>query len=421
MKKVLIIEDSATVTKILRHLLKQHPLIQPLFAASFAESKAHWEREGEDIFMAIVDLHLPDAPDGETVDYFLSQKLPVVVLTADYQDQKREALLKKGIVDYVIKESRYSYNYVINLIYRLDKNQDIKVLIVDDDTTSRNIVRSMLQLHLYQVLEASDGNEALDCLKQNPEIKLLITDYHMPGMDGVELVRTLRQNVDKSDLIIIGLSAHGENGLSAKFIKNGANDFLQKPFLHEELHCRVMHNIEELEMIERIREAAYHDFLTNLHNRRYFFEKGEILHQVALANGTELAVAMIDIDNFKQINEHHSHKGGDTVLCFVAEELQQTFSRFPVARIGGEEFSVLMPGLTNIQACKLLDGFRTVLSTMAVDLDTDSDESLHISISVGVSNIKLGSLDEQLQCAEQLLYRAKDAGLNMVIGDEGDD
>lgn len=420
MKKVLIIEDSSTVTKILKHLLKQHPRIQPLFAASFAESKAHWEQEGEDIFLAIVDLHLPDAPDGETVDYFLAKKLPVIVLTADYQDQRREALLKKGIVDYVIKENRFSYNYAINLIYRLEKNQDIKVLVVDDDRTARNFLRSLLELHLYQVLEAGDGNEALDCLKQNPEIKLLITDYHMPGMDGVELVRALRQNVDKSDLIIIGLSAHGESGLSAKFIKNGANDFLQKPFLHEELHCRVMHNIEELEMIERIRQAAYHDFLTNLHNRRYFFEKGEILHQVAVANDTELAIAMIDIDNFKLINDHHGHKGGDSVLRFVAEELQQTFSRFVVARIGGEEFSVLMPGLNNQQACKLLDGFRTLLSTMAVELGTDSDESLHVSISIGVSNTKLSSLDDQLQSAEQLLYRAKAAGLNMVIGDEAD-
>ncbi len=303
MKKILIVEDSTTVTKILKHLIKQRTDIDAFFAASYAESETLYREHQDDIFAAVVDLHLPDAPDGETVDFFLSKGLPVIVLTTNYQEEKREALLQKGIVDYIIKESRYSYNFALNLINRLDKNQNIKVLVAEDSSPTRKFIKQLLQKHLYQVLEAENGLQALDVLKENTDIKLLIADYNMPEMDGFELVRSIRHNIDKSDLVIIGLSADGEDALSAKFIKNGANDFLQKPFRHEELYCRVMHNIEELELIEEIRNIANRDYLTGLYNRRYFNEKGELLHSHAVSSQNPLAVAMLDIDHFSSCHK----------------------------------------------------------------------------------------------------------------------
>ena len=129
MKKILIVEDSSTITKILKHLIKQQPNITALFAASLAQGRALYEQHQAEIFAGIIDLNLPDAPNGEMVDYLLHKNLPVIVLTANYQEEKRLELLEKGIVDYVIKESRYSYNYALNLIPRLEKNQTIKILI----------------------------------------------------------------------------------------------------------------------------------------------------------------------------------------------------------------------------------------------------------------------------------------------------
>lgn len=421
MKKILIVEDSSTITKILKHLLKQHPNITALFAASLAQGQALYEQHKAELFAGIIDLNLPDAPNGEMVDYLLHKDLPVIVLTANYQEEKRLELLEKGIVDYVIKESRYSYNYALNLIPRLEKNQSIKILIAEDSRPTRAFVKALLEKHLYQVLEAGNGLEALDVLEDNPDIKLLITDYHMPEMDGVELVRAIRQNIDKSDLVIIGLSGEGKGALSAKFIKNGANDFLQKPFFHEELYCRVMHNIEELELIEKIRDTANHDYLTNLHNRRYYFENGEILHANAVKNNTPLAVAMLDIDHFKEFNDNFGHEIGDKVLVFLAEELKVAFSRFVVARLGGEEFSVIIPGLNNEQAFTLLDKFRSNTASMTIDIGAEDGELLDVSISIGITNKKLESLDQQLYHAGQLLYRAKEAGRNMVVGDEDEE
>lgn len=415
MKKILIIEDSTTVTKILKHLIKNHTDISPIFAGTFAQSQELYEQHKADLFAAIIDLNLPDAPNGETVDFFLSKQIPSIVLTANYQDEKREELLNKGIVDYIIKESRYSYNYALKLIHRLDKNQYIKVLVTEDSKPTRTFIKALLEKHLYQVVEASNGIEALEELKKNPDIKLLITDHNMPEMDGFELVRTIRQNVDKSNLVIIGLSGEGKGALSAKFIKNGANDFLQKPFYHEELYCRVMHNIEELELIEKIKYEANHDFLTHLHNRRYFFNHGTQLHHTANKNNSPLAVAMISIDYFKKLNDMYGHTAGDEILTFFAKELEHAFSRFLIARSDGEKFYLMMPGLNNEQAYTLLDKFRDLLANMSIDID---DDDTTISFSAGITNHIHDNLDHQLTEAEQLLSRAKEAGGNMVVCDE---
>lgn len=156
MKKILIVEDSSTVTKILRHLVNQQDGVEALFAGSLAESETIYQAHKDDIFAAIVDLNLPDAPNGESVDHFLSKKIPVIVLTANYKEETRTALLDKGIVDYIIKESRYSYNYVFKLIERLDRNQHIKILIAEDSRPTRAFVKALLQKHLYQVLEATN-------------------------------------------------------------------------------------------------------------------------------------------------------------------------------------------------------------------------------------------------------------------------
>ena len=415
MKKILIIEDSSTVVKILRHLVQQQPGIEAFYAVSRAEGEALYTAHAEELFAAVVDLNLPDAPDGEMIDFLLDRGLPVIVLTAQCQDDRREKLLSKGVVDYVLKEGRYSYQRAINLLIRLEKNQSVKILVAEDSKPARQFVKNMLRRHLFQVIEAENGIDALDKLAQDPGIAMLITDYHMPEMDGFELIKTIRRNPDQVDLIIIGLSGESGGAVSAKFIKNGANDFLNKPFYHEEFYCRVTHCLEERELLQQIRDIAHKDDLTGLSNRRFFFERGRQLHQQALANKTPMAVAVIDIDHFKTINDNYGHMAGDSVLAHTAQELMEAFPRFIVARTGGEEFAVIMPGLSNAQAYLYVDKFRAMFAAQAVEI---GDESLQVTLSIGVSN-RLGSdLDNQIQICEALLCRAKEAGRNFVTPDD---
>ena len=281
MEKVLIVEDSQIVAKVLKHIARQELDFDILLATTFAEAKQYCEQNKGNIFGAIVDLNLPDAPDGEVVDYTLEQKIPTIVLTGSFDEKRRETLLSKGIVDYVTKEGRYSYQYAVRSIHRLYTNQNIKVLVVEDSTTMRKYIVNLLSRHKFQILQAVDGIDAIKVFLENPDIKLLITDYNMPNMDGFELVKNLRCKYEKFDLVIIGLSAEGETNLSAKLIKTGANDFLTKPFNPEEFYCRVNHNVESLHLIHQIKDAANRDYLTDIYSRCYFFAKSEQPYETA--------------------------------------------------------------------------------------------------------------------------------------------
>lgn len=419
MKKVLIVEDSSMVMRVIKHVVKQTSLFQPLYAETLAEAKAVIAEHGNDIFAAMVDLSLPDAPNGEIVDYTLSLKIPTIVLTGSFDSARRESLLAKGIVDYVTKEGRFSYLYACNLVHRLIKNEGVQVLVVDDSLTSRKIIVGMMKLHRYQVLEAKDGVEAIKVLLDNPSIKMLITDYNMPRMDGFELVQNLRVKYVKSELVIVGISSEGDGHLTARFIKAGANDFIKKPFNHEEFFCRITHNVEQVEMIEQIRDAARRDYYTGVYNRYYFFEKGLQDWLAAQEKNTPAALAVIDLDNFKYVNETFGNEAGDAVMQQVAQRLDHTLDRFLVARADGQEFYVLLVGLNNEKACALIERMGQLISSEPAVWD---GHKIAVRFSAGVASRveKTGEdgFDELVNNAYQCLHRAKDAGGDMIIGDE---
>ncbi|MFT6221491.1 MAG: diguanylate cyclase (GGDEF)-like protein [Candidatus Endobugula sp.] len=416
--QLLIVEDSAIVAKILLHIVKQELDFNILLAKTFAEAKQLCEQHRGTIFAALVDLNLPDAPDGEVVDFTLEQKLPTVVLTGSIDSARREKLLSKGIVDYVTKEGKYSYQYAVKAVQRLVKNQSIKVMVVEDSTTMRNHIVNLLSRHQFEIYEAVDGVDAIKVIIQHPDIQLLITDYNMPNMDGFELVKNLRCKYEKFDLVIIGLSAEGDNGLSAKLIKTGANDFLRKPFNPEEFYCRINHNIESLDLIAQIRDSANRDYVTGLYSRRYFFEQSEALRATAEANGTPLALAVISLDNFKDINDHYGPEIGDGILKQFALRVEKTLSRFLLARSSGKEFYCLMNGLSNEKAITFLDQVRKIIAS---DIFSAGENSVSITFSAGVSN-ELGTrTSDHLSVAETCVQRAKQAGKDIVMGDDAEE
>ena len=120
--------------------------------------------------------------------------------------------------------------------------------------------------------EPEDRDEALRLLQEQPDIDLFLVDHSMPGISGFELVKLLRQQMRRSELIILGLSADAKGSLSALFIKHGADDFLRKPFCPEELNCRVMSTLERRDLLRALKQAAQFDSLTGLHNRRSFYD-----------------------------------------------------------------------------------------------------------------------------------------------------
>ena len=417
MPKFLIVEDSSVILKILKHIARQELPFEVIYAMNMAEALELYETHRHELVAGLIDLALPDAPDGQLVDYLLEQGLPVVVLTGTSDEQTRQSLLQKGVADYVIKETRFSYQYAIQMLHRLDKNRQVDVLVVEDSRTYRNYLVGLLGLHRYRVHQAEDGVQALQILHQNPGIQLVISDYHMPNMDGFELVQAIRHQFEKRNIAVIGLSGQEDASLSVKFIKNGANDFLTKPFQQEEFFCRVTNNIESLENMEKLHHQATRDYLTGLYNRRYFTEEAEQQLHKCQREGTPVSLVVLDIDFFKSINDEYGHLAGDQVLQQMAQYFDDGLGRFLVARTGGEEFSVLLPGLDNEKAVSLMNGFRQGVQERIFEIPEDF---VRITVSAGVSTLTDTplSLEQLFTRADEHLYRAKEAGRNLVMGDE---
>ena len=411
--RILVVEDSKVVSRILQHLIAQELDCEVDFAVDMASAKLLLEQKK--YFVAITDLNLPDAQEGEIVRLVLSKKTPCIVLTGSLDSEKRQRLLQLGIVDYILKENRFSYEYVVRLVRRLQRNIDVKVLVADDSVVSRRFVRTLLEQHLYQVIEADDGNSAWEILQSQPDVQLLITDYNMPGLDGFGLILKVREKYSREELAIIGLSSDSDESLSARFIKNGANDFLKKPFVHEEFHCRVLNTLDSLDMIRKLWDQANLDYLTGVYSRRYFFGLfEEQIEQIKQKQGV-LTVALLDLDFFKRVNDTHGHDVGDEVLIEFSARLKHFFGQhFTVFRFGGEEFTVAFKGLNQEKAFALMDKFRSQLEMKPI---VTSRGDMFITVSTGIAGLADDGLDGLIQRADKALYDAKESGRNLVCID----
>ena len=409
MRNILVVEDSPLVLKILDHLFRQEPALQPLFCASLGEAQVLLETSSALFFAAIVDLNLPDAPNGEIVDLVMQYNLPCIVLSGSYDEHRRDDLLLKGVVDYVLKESQHSYEYAFRLLHRLESNSHVKILVAEDSAATRHLIRRVLTPHLYQIIDACDGDEALRILREQPDIDLFLVDHSMPGVSGFELVKLLRQKMKRNELIILGLSADAKGSLSALFIKHGADDFLRKPFCPEELNCRVMSCLERRDMMRALKQAALFDSLTGLYNRRAFYEQGVDLIRQAQKGGQDLSVAMIDLDHFKTINDEHGHASGDAALLQFARALRQAFPDTLLGRLGGEEFA-LVSRVDGETVTHTLDTLRQHCATLKY-----APGAPPLGFSAGVYHGIPDDLESLLHLADMRLYQAKRSGRGRTI------
>ena len=227
---------------------------------SLAGARELLEAAQHEFFVAVLDLNLPDAPNGEIIDLVQAHDIPIIVLTATMNDAQRGQLLEQGVIDYVIKEGVVGIDYVVRSVRRLAENQSTEVLVVDDSRVFREFLSGLLELHGFIVHTAADGIEGLARYEQHGAIQLVITDYNMPNMDGLEMVIELRKRCSPEELAIICVSETRQDGMVARFLKRGASDYLNKPFGIEEFYCRVDQNIDMLRALRTARDVANRDF-----------------------------------------------------------------------------------------------------------------------------------------------------------------
>ncbi|MCI4399570.1 MAG: diguanylate cyclase, partial [Campylobacteraceae bacterium] len=241
-------------------------------------------------------------------------------------------------------------------------------------------------------------------------------DYFMPRMDGFELVTRLRKIKSKDELSIIAVSGDASEIVISKFLKFGANDYIKKPFSKEEFVCRVNNNVEYLYLIAFQKELVNFDFLTGLYNKKYLTETGKTLHENAVRGNIDFIVGMMDIDNFKLINDRYGHDVGDLVIKDFARCLNECFRKSDViCRFGGEEFCVL---LTNVEDRYIEHTFEKLIHTVrASQIVTKEKEIVSYSVSIGVCATLMDSFEAMLKRADEKLYEAKRAGKDRVITD----
>lgn len=412
--KILLVEDSRTYALALSRRLEAELRLPIVVCQSLNELHEVVTEDRASFTLAVVDLNLPDAPRGEAIDFTVQRRIPTIVHTASFDIETRNRIMERDVIDYVPKDSAFTLETVVTTARRALSNRQTRILVVDDTSATRKLLSHMLKVQQYQVVEVESGEEALALIQDNPDIRLVVSDCYMPDMDGYELTRRIRRRFASDRLRVIGVSSSSDRMVSVGFLKAGANDFISMPFIPEELQCRIASNVETLEQIEQLQSLASRDALTGLFNRRHFFANADRLVEEARAKGLASTIAILDIDDFKRLNDSHGHDFGDQALAKVARYLAQSVegNGHLLARIGGEEFAILFPGLNAKEALRLSDHIRLDISheTLLVD-----DQQVTLTVSIGVAEIDgQGSLDQHLVAADRALYVAKREGRNCV-------
>ncbi len=251
MANILIVEDSKLISSALQSLISTELGFTCVLAKSLKEAADVILKYKGKFDVALLDLGLPDAPNGEVVDLVTKFDIASIVLTGSNLEDNEEKFRKKNIVDYVIKDGSYSLEYAVLMVKRIVLNQSIKVLVVDDSAVVCQKMSDLLSRYRLNVLSATSAKEALEILDNNSDIKLVYIDYIMPDMNGLELTREIRKKFSKKDLSIIAISGEINKKIISKFLKYGANDFIYKGFTQEEFFSRINLNLEILELLEK--------------------------------------------------------------------------------------------------------------------------------------------------------------------------
>ena len=301
----------------------------------------------------------------------------------------------------------------------------VRILIAEDDFTTRSMLAAVLRKSGYEVVETADGTAAWEELKKPEAPGLAILDRVMPGLEGLEVVRKVRALETEQPTYIIMLTSRGEKADIIAGLDAGADDYISKPFHIGELRARIEVGRRFVEMqkeLLRVRDAlahdAAHDPLTGLLNRRAILDQLAKELSRSGRNGDVLAVGMCDIDYFKRVNDTCGHQAGDDVLRGVSDALSSNLRLYDsVGRLGGEEFLVIAPMKPGRE--DPLSLFERIRSRVALQKVATRSGELSVTVSIGVVCLTADTVvDDVLGAADAALYKAKARGRNRVIRTE---
>ncbi|MCU0246886.1 MAG: diguanylate cyclase [Bryobacter sp.] len=298
----------------------------------------------------------------------------------------------------------------------------MRVLIADDSIVSRHLLEATLRRWGYEVIAACDGREAWDVLQSDDAPPLAILDWVMPGMSGLDVCREVRRQ-NRYTYILLLTSKNNKEDL-VEGMDAGADDYITKPFEQAELKVRLRAGTRIVELQQELRRQATRDPLTGVYNRSKAFE---ILSRELARTAREkspLGIVLVDLDNFKRINDTHGHLAGDEALREAAARLGGAIRPYDaLARYGGEEFLVIFPGCSEPELKVQAERLRVAVSAAPVRISSDKEPEMLIPLtaSFGLTTASLDtaeSAQELIRIADEALYEAKRRGRNCVVFQE---
>jgi len=301
-----------------------------------------------------------------------------------------------------------------------NKEEVIKVLIAEDNAVSARILRKNIEDWGYEVVMTQDGDEAWKAF-QDEKVRLAVLDWMMPNINGLDLCRRIRENDHKEEnkeyTYVILLTAKDQQKDLIKGFSAGADDYITKPFNHHELKARLKTGKRIIDLQRQIMEQADRDGLTGLWNRKRMFKILEKEINRAQRENQPLATVMIDVDNFKKINDTYGHYSGDAVLLEVSSRLQKSVRNYDeICRYGGDELFIILPNCNLAMTERIAERLRQRVSETKMKTDAGT---LNITISLGgvSSEIFFSDLDPEtlVIASDEALLKAKSKGRNCVV------
>jgi two-component system cell cycle response regulator len=427
--RILIVDGSTVSRQILSRILQSEiTKIEVDNCKSGAEAIQKLDQNQYDLITTA--LMLPDM-DGlalcRNIRGSSSHKYtPVIVVSGDADDRLLQEGFKAGVTDYFDKSNGYkAFGDFIKSFIQRNSNLVGHVLFIEDSKTAAAVICDILDRHGLKVTHADSAEFALELLEkqryeeltENP-VDLVITDFYLQGdLTGGDLLYAIRTrfHYSQQELPVLVITGNDDKKTQVEVFHAGGNDFVTKPILEEVIIARIRllllirHQFEALkQQAESMRWIAATDSLTGVRSKRYLVDNGEEFIQNSAYH--PVWAMIIDLDNFKAINDELGHITGDHVLAELGAKLNKLFPSDMVVRFGGEEFSILMKNQTQKEALQKTEKLRK-------DIEKLKPANVDLTVSIGLASMQDhpdSNLSQILALADKALFQSKDTGRNRV-------
>ena len=246
MAKLLVVEGSVIVRAVFKELLQKHTDFKFDIVATYGKAKELLEKGSYNY--AVVERNLEDSPNGEIIALLNKHDIAPLVFTQEVDEIFFESFEGAKIVDYILKRKYNNITHVVQRLVQLQANREITVLVISDSSTFGGYLKQNLNIHNFNVLSATNNQEAYERIENNPDISLVIVDNIEPNINSLELLETIRQRRNKEGLKVIILADKSNSYFTSSLLSAGADDYIVKPFSRDEFYIRIYQNIQTISL-----------------------------------------------------------------------------------------------------------------------------------------------------------------------------